>query len=325
VKGTVKWVRDALAATSLVDHLAHYLIRDNMIHASDGRMVVAHPFEYDGEVLVNGEGFEKLLARMPVDAPILGQTETHLVMRHGKFKGSVKTLPPEQWVYPPPDEGAWHPLPEGLLAAMRRLRPFLSANATQPWATCLAYLGGHLYATNNITLARTPLRGRVVEGTMFPVWAVDFVLARDEGLVEWMCSPQALAFSWDTGAWMRTPTIVTPFPGNCPGMIDAGKGARRKPHTLTPEWRAALERVSGFAEAEVQLGSTMMRSAGEAVIVEDEVGTPCPPDVEFTCWDHRYLEPVVTAATHWDPTTWPSPAYFKGKALEGIILGRRAS
>jgi hypothetical protein len=73
-----------------------------------------------------------------------------------------------------------------------------------------------------------------------------------------------------------------------------------------------------------ECAGTSGEGAAEVLTVEDGAGAPVPEGMTETIWDIRYLEPVITAATHWNPRTYPNPAPWRGDNIEGIIAGRRA-
>jgi hypothetical protein len=327
----VKWITDAVASQDLgLQGLTSYLIRNGNIHANDGRMVVGTPFPFDGpEVLVPAEQFEKVLVNKP-DGDFTWEREAdRLVLKRGRFKGRIKTMPLDAWVLPTDLPSGLTPIPEGFITSLEALIPFVSENATKPWATCIGVIRDYMYASNNIAVARCHCPTHTgVEEFLLPGWVVEFILKRQDGLSAWAIEMDGsrLTFLWEDGSWMRSVNIMEKFP-------DAQKILDRYLYAddividveITNEWRKVIRRIAKIADDPVirLRADECAGSSGEVLSVEDEAGAPLPPGLTETVWDLRYLDAVLQAATHWNPRLYPNPAPWKGDFVEGIIAGRR--
>lgn len=320
------WLKDAIAHKDIVVHLTHVLVKDGNAYASDGRIIAAHPFPHDGPFLVPGELFAKLLnstaePRLEVEKECVRVTD-----KKSKLKGKLSILDPELWPFESSYEGQWTDLPEELVPGFRQLRPFVSDNATKSWATSIGIKDGYLYATNNIVVARIDLRSVLDPdiNLLVPYWAVDFVLARTEGLDGFATTESSMLFRWENGGWMRCPLMVGEFPPQAGAIIDARPEVEAE---LSPEWLAAFRRVADLTDGpELKLyGNRIVGGSGRELEAEDEAESPVPEGQEFSMWDPGHLRDVIAAgATHFNPSCWPLPARFKGAGkFEGIILGRR--
>lgn len=323
----VLWIKDAVSGKDLgLNQLSSYYLHAGFCHASDGRMVVGTPFPIDGvtTALVPAESFLKVLANKPPGTFSWELEPDRLVLKRGRFKGKVKLLDPTLWVYPLNDI-AGGLIPEGLLDSFRVLLPFVSENATKPWATCILAQSGCLYASNNIVVARSLCPSlELAEPLLFPRWVAEFILQREEGLEWWHHDPvaQHLYFGWEDGSWMRSSLIIDKYP---PVESVLGTMFHEPTVCIDQTWREALLRVGKITgDPVIRLRTDGVYGAGgETVLVEDEASTPVPEGLTETVWDLRFLESVLEVATHWDPTTYPKPAPWKGSMVEGIIMGRR--
>lgn len=337
----VKWITDAIASQDLgLVGLSSYLIRNGNIHAHDGRMTVGTPFPFEGpEVLVPAEQFEKVLVNKPEGDFSWEFEADRLVLKRGRFKGRIKTLPLENWVMPTDLPGGLTPIPDGLVACLELLLPFISENATKPWATCVGIVGDYMYASNNIAVARVPFPSDAgwidqdfdptapvaeqPEGYLLPKWVVEFICKRADGLVAWQCDTMRVTFLWEDGSWMRSSLIMDRYPPvqailekYFQGEIDV---------EITDDWRKTIRRLAKIADDPVLRlrVDECAGTTGEVLSIEDDGGAPVPEGRTETIWDLRYLEPVISIATHWNPRTYPNPAPWKGEFIEGIIAGRR--
>lgn len=324
----VKWITDAIASQDLgVGVLSSYLIRDGNIHATDGRMVVGTPFPFSGpDVLVPAEPFERVIINRPEGDFDWLFEDGKVILKRGRFKGKIRTLPLDAWVMPTDLPVGLSMFPDKLLGTLRSLLPFVSANATKPWATCVGIIGDHVYASNNIAVARAYCpTGLEWPEYLLPRWVVEFICNREQGLAMWLCEEQRVTFLWEDGSWMRSNLIVDKFPPvqtvldkffGDPDAIDV---------EITTDFRKVLKRIIKIADDPVirLRENECAGSSGEVLSVEDEAGAPTPDGLTETIWDLRYLMPVLEAATHWNPRTYPQPAPWKGEMLEGIVAGRR--
>lgn len=324
IRGAVNWCKDALASKDLVAHLTYYMIKEGKIYASDGRMVACHPImvDFGKPLFIPGADFERILGAMPTDNPELKLDEGKLTVKHGKFRGKLSVASEETWPYEAGHEGKWTVLPKGLLAAIKKIRPFVSDNATQLWATCVALRNGFIYATNNVVVARAQVEG-LTGDVLLPAWAVDFLLPRVAGATHFAVAENAIFFKWDSGAWLKTFSMNGTFPEKAGTMIDScGKAA----FATTPAWRATFARVAGLTGSggTIKIFHNVMLGSGEGELeATDAAESPIPEGQEASIWDAGYLTPVIEIATHWNPAAWPKPARWQGEGIDGIVIGRR--
>lgn len=324
IRGAVNWCKDALASKDLVAHLTYYMVKEGKIYASDGRMVACHPImaDFGKPLFIPGVEFERVLNAMPTDNPELRLDEGKLIVRHGKFRGKLSVASEESWPYEAGHEGKWTLLPKGLLEAIKKIRPFVSDNATQLWATCASLRPGFIYATNNVVVARASVP-ELTGDILLPAWAIDFLLPRVAGATHFAVSENAIFFKWDSGAWLKTFSMGGTFPEKAGNMIDScGKAS----FATSPEWRATFKRVADLTGSggTIKIYPTRMVGSGEGELeVEDSAVTTSPEGEECSIWDSGYLSPVIEIATAWNPAAWPKPARWQGDGIDGIVLGRR--
>lgn len=330
----LKWVEDAVSVVDMgLQPLTSFYLSGGYMHAHNGRMVAAYPFDisdiadvdvpYHPRLLVPAEAFSKVLKNLPDGDVVWSLSKERLTLKIGGFKASLKLLDPETWPYltTPPRT---NPIPEELIPALRKILPFCSENATQPWATCIGVMDDHLYASNNVVVARARCSSIGSLNLLIPRWATQFIVDREEGLCGWEYNTTSIAFSWENGGWMRSTLVNANFPDV--SKIFASIGTPNV--EITDAWRRSLTRISRIAEDPVvrlRLDSIRGRSdTTEILQVEDGASNDVPEGVQETLWDLRYLAPVAECATHWNPLAYPQPAGWRGDGIEGAILGRRS-
>lgn len=321
MKTAIAWIRDALSSKALNSAHRHYLVRDGFIFATDGRMTAAHPFPFKCEPFcVSGPEFGALIERLPSPIGITSTSDT-ITLRSGRLSGTIKTMDVDDWPYAT-EPGTRITIPERMLPALRRLRPFVSDNATKPFAMAIRAANDTLYATNNVTAVAAPEIDLDEVDALIPYWAVDFILARENFLTHWSHGENYMAFHWHNGAWLRTQLIDDKFPDQVEGIINQAGFAG---YEITSEWRAAFGDVAELVE-NIVLRTDKMTSVPSAegkMDVEHEIGTLIPRELDYSCWNVKFLKPVIDMATHWAPDTYPKPTPFRGEGIVGVIMGRR--
>lgn len=326
MKQAIKWIGDALSAKDIASGQSFYKVAGQEIKATDGRLIAGHPWPDNTEFVVPGIEFEAVFKRMKDEPSITEVTQPSgakgIKIRSGLFNGTINTLPLDKWNYPEVDDAIWKLIPPDLLSALKALRPFISDNAMQKWATCVALENDWAYATNNVALAGVPCKGLGQVMALLPVWAVDFVLSRTEGLDLWAWTPNYVAFKWENGAWMRASLVIGQFPERAAGMIR--EAANEKPsQRITPEYRKAFSDVAEMAEDTIIIGADRMTSKFLQAEIVANIKSKTPPEGQ-SIWGAVYLLPAIMAADTWSPDVWPKPAPFKGLVVCGYVVGRRA-
>lgn len=322
MKASLKWITDALSAKDITQGMSHYKISGKQIYATNGRIIAAHPWPGDGEYIVPGEEFEKILQRMPEDPKIV-VGENGITVRSGRYHGSINTLDKTRWAYPGVEDAAWHPVPSALLPAIKALRPFVSDNAIQAWATCIALENDWLYATNNIALGGVPCPGLGPVMALLPSWAVDFLTARESGLAAWAWTANYVAFKWDNGAWMRSNLVVGQFPERAAALVRSAHN-EKPTQVITEEFREAFRSVAGLAEDTIEVHANKLVARFKQADIVADITSEVPPGATCSIWGATFLVPALQAATSWSPGVWPKPAPFKGDVVCGYIVGRKA-
>ena len=324
VKKEIDWLTDALSTKNIAREMTHYRVGGREIKATDGRITAGHPWPTEDQYLVPGTEFEKIVRRMPGD-PRVEVEKDHIKVVSGRSRGAIRTMPLEQWDYPGVDTNAWTDLPEGLIGALRALRPFVSDNATHAWSLGVALDDGWAYATNNIVLAgvRLPsLDGRESQ-SIVPVWAIDFIVDRAEDLVEWAWTEYYIGFRWKNGAWMRSQLIEGTFHERASEMI-RNVDVMELPQPITKEFKSTFARAAPLVPAgsAIKIARTWLRGAFDEAQFEEGVEVETLDDAAPTSWTANRLAPVIEIASEWEPATWSKPTFFKGEGICGIVLGR---
>lgn len=318
----LRWLNAAISSKGVVEAMTHYRVAEGEIWATDGRITAGTPCDIDGAYLVPGSEFEKVLSRMTEEMEIQ-QGDSSITLKSGRFRGTIATLPLDLWGWPGCPDVRWEPMDTETLDIIDALRPFMSDNATRPWAAAIGLQGGWAFATNNVAVAGVALPSPPAKPASLPLWAVDFVLPRRAGIEGWFVGDDYVGFLWEDGSWMRSQVYTVQFPDLLFELVEHS-ASEECAEVITAEWFDAYNRVADFVEHDgpIRMGDVEMVAGYKNATIAEEMPTAVPSGRDATLWTAKYLTPVLDHATEWDPTRYPEPCPWRGPLLHGYVLGR---
>lgn len=312
MKAYIKKISSAVASKHVNVTFTHYVFKGGRVYASDGRVTASCPVPYEFDAAVSASDLEAALSRM--DDPSIAYDEGLLTLKQGRMRASIKTLSTDAISHPEP-EVTWEEVPPTFVDTLLKVRPFISENASRPWALCAYIHEGHVYATNNVVLARAPISGNL-EG-LLPVWAIDFLGSREERPTEVGGCDNHIAFRWADGSWVRAQLVSDAFPVAAVDMLTTLQEARGAP--LTDEWKDAVRYVASLSGNEIRISKDGIRGARSVMNADVTIETAVDDE---TSWHPQFLLPVLDVASHWDLAMYPHPSPWFGPGVEGLIVGR---
>ena len=307
-------VKEAVSSKDLVAYLTHYYVHDKTITATDGRMVACAPFPDDREYLVPADEFERSLALVGEEGKI-SVKDTAIWLSGRKRRAKVKTLDPGNFSHLLPPEGREH-CPITLLPTLRRLRPFVSDDASKGWSMAILFREGRGYATNNVVVATSDTESDFKD-CMIPAWAVDYLLDREQPPAEYSVTDNCLAFHYLDNSWMRTQLPADQPPDLIFELADNIEGT---PEPITAEWRDGFEAVAKMSENEIRVHADKLTGGHRHADVEIDISTNVKDEAAF---HPKFMGLVLLAATEWDLSKFPDPAPWWGDNIKGLMVGRR--
>lgn len=319
---SIKKVKPALASQNIVQEFTHFLVKDSFVYAQDGRITAAAPLSEDlGYFLVPAQELERTLLTFESAGAkkiTIKATDKNLMLSTEKHKSRIKIADPALFKIRSETAGHKHTVTQAFKSALRIVHPFLSKNATQLWAMGAYIQGDKIYATNNVCLISADIEPFGFSG-MLPLWAIDFILMRNENLVSLQGDENSLRVEWEDGSWMRSQLIQGEFPEQGITMLNTLTDAN---NVLTDEWKRAFRECASFCEEEIVLYADKIIGKRDTVEFESLAVTPVTDEQQLSAWHPKFLSSVVDIAEKFDPQNYPRPCTFSGKGFRGIIVGR---
>lgn len=295
-----------------IERYRHITFDDNQVRAFNGIVSLQAPFPLDGErFAVNEERLERALAACAGEGLSVSQTKDYLVFKQKRLTIRVRKLDADS-VF-----NARMELPSRearcdaslLQNALKRVASFVSADASRPWSVAVLVQHGHAWATNNLSLVRSPLALPIE--LKIPAPALPCLLALPS--IEWVAKVEHKVF-------VAHKRVVLSFPehqGDWPDVRAFFAAKPKKLEALDEELLAAAKTVEKFADRFVTLSPGALE--GKTATLESEYEV----QVKKGCgtYSAKLLSLVLSVATHGDFSTYPKPVFFAGEEIEGVAVG----
>lgn len=328
----VKKVKGALSSKDYISSLTHYHLKQGKIFAANGALVASAPVDEALEHVVPADELEKALNIFGEDAEYIWSAETLLVKKSRK-RMTVRLLAPEQVDLIEP-VAELHKVPKRFISGMRSVRPFISDDATRPWALT-AWLhrnqyGSHVWtATNNMTVAEADAESsddklaQTID-CQIPNFAVDYVLARQEAVIGFGCTENKATFAFDDGSQITTQLFSVKMPEQVSKMVADCYDAPTQYQPLNSDWCDAYKTVVQISPEEIVFKPNLMSAGKKQATMEVEIETQRPRDITKpdSYWNPKFLTPVVDAATKIDFGNYPNACKFYGDGVRGLMAGK---
>jgi hypothetical protein len=318
MREAVSKLSGVLAKKDIIPLLTCLINLDGMLYAGNGHLVAAAPTGFKENFCVRGAMFQQFLNKTPGEIKVVVQENHAVKVSSGRFRATIPGFNPEALTYSLPTSKPTR-IKSTLIEKLKAVRPFISDNATQPWAACANVRGGYAQATNNVTIVKADGTGlpKSVD-FMLPYDAVDFLLQYEEGLESVAWDDNCIVFYWKDKSWLRIPQTSYSFP-NTEAILTTIPDPTWE---VTEEWREAYDHVAGMIEGEVQFHPDRIVGHNGDTLIEATVKTPVPGERTHTNWNSRFMGDVIKQASHVLFYEAPYPrASFKNEQIIGITNG----
>lgn len=313
----LKFAQGAIKKNNITPELEYYQIKDGRVVGYNGHMALSAPIDLDLEAKPKADLFYKALdacgETIAIDITPAGRL--HIVS--GSFSAYIACT--EKEVYEASPQGDRYPAPAGLAAAFARMLPFISEDASRPWAMGLLVDHSCLTATNNIIIVQEWI-GHALPTFNCPRFAVAEIARIGRDPTEVQVSETSVTFHYSDGSWLLTQRLATEWPAErMNAILD-----RPSEQTALPEgFFAAVAKIKPFVleghHSGVYFEEGAIRTAspgaqeGARIEIPGLIGGPI-----FNIKAISLLDGFVDTI---DLTAYPAPCIFFGKQIRGAVLG----
>jgi len=315
----LNFVNRATDQKGIVPLLSHICVHDGKLQASNSRMTIegkcpqlaAHSFT------VPAEKFIKAVERCK-DVPKIERAANGTVkISSGRFRVTLPSLDAVNYPHQTfkPSEAVEIEAAAGFSLALRKIAPFISLDASRPWSLGACLTKDYFYATNNVTIVRTPVKwaGPVIN---LPGYIIQEILNIDEPILSIWASKTSVSFEYEEG-WLRAQLYTDAWP-DISKMFEKEKEFEDVPDGLL----SAIEQLIPFCP-DVKFPSIHFKDGAISTAngsQSAEMGFDWKVQGIYRA---EVLQLVLGVATRWSPHTYPKPVFFEGDGVEGLMVGAK--
>lgn len=318
----LKFIVGAVARKDYAEELCHLLIKDGRVIAYDGLLSMSSSIDISLHVKPNAKMFIEAIRAAPEDETFaLSTTKAgRLSFKAGKFKAFIDCLDNEKEMTQPLPEGDDVEITDALFDSILAVSPFMSIDASRPWAMGVMIKGDSTWATNNIIFVERWHGSKFGHEIILPAPAVNELIRIGKRPTRVQITDSSATFWFGENRWLRTALID----GKWPETIDRVFEPKPDLEPLNAEFFEALKTIKGFISKERRCVHLLPNRL--ATTNEDSLGASVDIDLPRGAgqiFNHEMLSLLEGVASRIDFTQFPNPCQFFGDKLRGVILGMR--
>lgn len=259
--------------------------------ATDSRLTVVVPFPFGVSGVVSGINLLKALRTFGEDA-VLEDTADAVLVKLKRRKVSLNKLA-ETIDYDLP-RGERKPLPPGLARACADVAPFMSLDKTRPQFTGARLFEGFFYATNNISVARSPFA--LDDDFSMPDFLVNYIAKREDP-VGYAVTNSTITMWYADGCIVTALRLAQEMSELVPRIYDRWV---KPTFQVTDDWRQDVLFALTTGSDVLTLTPDTMSSSQDVSKSEATIATPVPETMNLT---KQFARPVFERAEllHFEP------------------------
>jgi len=316
----LKFVKGAVAKKDYQPALTHFRIANGRVIGFNGTIALSSPIDLDIEATPKALPFVKAIELCASTTVAIHMTPVgRLALKAGGFKVFIDCSDEGDLLDSIVPQGEDVPIDSGFLAAIKRLLPYTSNDASRLWAMGVLLRGQSAYATNNIVLLEYWI-GSPMPDINLPASAILELNRINEQPIKVRLSENSVTFFFQGDRWLRSQLLSVDWPDISALLDKAFEGADLQP--IPPMLFGAVEMLAPFVDLE---GRIYFRDNILCTGPEPEGGVGASMAMEglpaYGAYHHKHIASLNGCATDIDFTRHPNPCPFIGEKLRGVFLG----
>lgn len=316
----LKFVQRAASDKDIIHAFTHICVRDGRLQGNDSKIALecACPELAGLAFTAPADKFIKAISACDGIPKIEILGDQRIKISYKRFRVTLPTLKVED--YPSSELKRTNTVENcnNFIEALRRIFPFISQDASRPWSLGAWLENGYAYATNNVTLVRTPIDW---QGTPInlPRFAVDELLNVKQKITSIHLDETSLEVEFGE-SWFKTQTYVDQWPPSALQLLE--KLDISAMSTIPDGLAEAVDKIIPFCPdvkfPAIYLNNDHIATANGAHSAE--MGFDLNTSGIYRA---EVLQLVLGVAQQWAPATYPAPVFFTGDQIEGMFVGIR--
>lgn len=307
----LKFVRGTVAKKDLVPALKHFRIENGTVRGFNGVVALSSPIALDITCSPNAVQLIKSIQACDETVQLHLSESSRLVVKSGKFKAHVECSPEAFPDIAP--EGTNIDLGSDFLDVVQSLAPFVSDDASRPWAHGAMFRGGSAFATNNLIIVEKWI-GKAFPEINIPKETLEELIRIGDNPIRMQATDSSVSFHFSDGRWLRSQVLSTAWP-DVSTILNTICESKEPPAGFFE----AIEKIAPFVEN----GRVFFSDGAVSTSNQDGVGASVEvrgvPAVG--CYVLSALRSLHGVADTFDFSQYPSPCMFFGRGLRGALIG----
>jgi hypothetical protein len=245
------------------------------------------------------------------------QENGQLLIRSGRMRAHVPCI--DDTGYHAVPTGKSQPAPERFVEMLKAVEPYISDDASRPWAMGAMFDGPSLYATNNVIFVQYWTGLNFKPGINVPGFAVREIIRTGLQPTLLQSDENSLTIHYEDGRWIKTQLYDTAWPMDVVERIFAEAPDDSQP--LPEGFVDAVESVTRFVEDKSDpiyfINGTLSTKDHEGIGVSFEV----PGLIDGPCFAAPVLK-LIADADKVSLSSYPKPCLFYKNLMRGVAVGR---
>lgn len=246
----LNFVRGAVSSSDTVmPVLTHFCIYDGRIQGSNGRVSIDAPLPgIDFEAIIPAERFLRAIDTCGGEPKLRLTDKGRVIVERKPFRATLPSQKVEAYPRAKPSGGDRYPVGDGLLDALKLLRPFIATDAERAWASTVYFDNeGQALAANNAIIAMTKCDAFKNIGEMqLPVFACEELLrlgSHPGGYPDDVSMDDSGVTFYFGDSWLKSAHIAAEWPTETAATWLAMSAKMKK---IPPELARSIEQLLPF-------------------------------------------------------------------------------
>lgn len=314
----LKFVRGSVAKKDILPALTHFRIESGRVQGYNGRIALSAPIAFDVNCTPKAIPLINAIDKCQ-EAVVFSLTPSgKLSVKSGAFRSYIECVEgPTPHVNP--SGKTVNVNGQSVLNALTTLEPFISNDASRPWANGVRFDGQSAFATNNVIAAEFWLGEPFPMSVTIPREAVREIIRIGEAPVAFQMADNSLTCHYEDGRWI--------FCGLLEGSWPDLRRVLDLPYTnlevIPEQFFQGLDALKPFVDqyGRVILEPGIMRTHQEGS--EDGACVDCDWVKAKSTFAIQMLEKLNGVAQTLDLSSYPKPCPWQGECVRGAIIGLR--
>lgn len=313
----LRFVQGSIAKKDLLPALTHFRIEGETVRGYNGTIALCTPIPFDFDCTPKATPLIKAIQNCNETVQLNMTKAGRLSIKSGDFKAFIECVEGDETPHVLPEGEEFELDGEALLAAMEKVAPFVSNDASRPWSTGVLLHNQSAFATNNVCLVECWVRSQFPFTCNIPLAAVTEMLRIKEPPTHAQANKTSMTFHYSGGRWLRTGLYQIDWP-DVFKILDRDSDAVELPEGF-------FEALDGLKPFTNDLGAVYFEpgvittSLTEGDGASYAINVPAPS----SCYNIEMLKLLQGTADTVDFTTYPGPCMFFGEGIRGAIIGMK--